>query len=440
MTVPPKIKSVHARQVLDSRGRPTVEAEVCLADGSFGRACAPSGASKGRYEASELRDCEPDCYGGLGVRQAVANIKGEVADALVGEDGREQARLDHIMIQLDATPSLTRLGANAILAVSMAVARAAAAHHKMQLYTYIASLAGTKMSMPMPMANILSGGAHAGRGMDLQDFLVIPTAAQSYSQALEMISRVRATATQLMQEEHLSTLLADEGGLSPSFEYAEQALTLMMRSIEAADLRPASDVAIAVDVAASELYDSGQYVLKRENKRFDGRGMTAFLVDLARRFPIVSIEDPLEQDDWQNWYEFTQELPEVQIVGDDLFATNVDRIKLGIERQIASAALIKLNQNGTLTGSLSALATARAADYATVVSARSGETEDTFIADLAVGTGAGQIKIGSVRSSERLAKYNQLLRLEEDAALPFAGVSGLRARRQPVTPVGRGPL
>ena len=429
MTVSPKITSVRARQILDSRGRPTVEAEVHLADRSFGRACAPSGASRGRYEAWELRDCEPDRYGGLGVQEAVANIKGEIAAALVGEDVREQARIDQVMLQLDGTPSLQRLGANAILAVSMATARAAAAHQNAPLHSYVASLAGTKMSMPMPMTNILSGGAHAGRGMDLQDFLVIPVAAQSYSEALEMISKVRTAAALLMQEEHLTTLLADEGGLSPGFERAEQALTLMVRSFEAAGLQPGSDVAIALDVAASELYDGGQYVLKREKKCFDGRGMLSFLADLARRFPIISIEDALEQDDWQNWRELTRELREIQIVGDDLFVTNVERIELGIGRNVANAALIKLNQNGTLTGTLSAMATARAANYATVVSARSGETEDIFIADLAVGTGAGQIKIGSVRSSERLAKYNQLLRIEEDTALPFAGVSGIRARQ-----------
>jgi enolase len=429
MTLSSQITSVRARQILDSRGRPTVEADVYLADGSFGRACAPSGASRGRYEAWELRDHESDRHGGLGVQRAIANIKGEVAAALLGKDGREQAHLDQLMIQLDGTPSLQRLGANAILAVSMAAARAAGAHHNVPLYRYLASLAGTKMSMPMPMTNILSGGAHARHGMDLQDFLVIPVAAQSYSEALEMISKVRTAATLLMQEEHLTTLLADEGGLSPGFERAEQALTLMVRSFEAAGLQPASDVAIALDVAASELYADGHYVLEREKKCFDGHGMMSFLADLARRFPIISIEDPLEQDDWQNWCEFTRELPEIQIVGDDLFVTNVERIKLGVGRKAANAALIKVNQNGTLTGTLSALAAAKAANYATVVSARSGETEDSFIADLAVGTGAGQIKIGSVRSSERLAKYNQLVRIEEDAAVPFAGISGIRARQ-----------
>ena len=429
MTASSRIAAVRAREILDSRGRPTVEAEVHLADRSFGRACAPSGESRGRYEAWELRDREPERYGGLGVKGAVANIKGEVAAALMGEDVREQARVDRIMVQLDGTPALQRLGANAVLAVSMAAARAAAAHQNMPLYSYIAALAGTKMSMPMPMTNILSGGAHAARGMDLQDFLVIPVAAQSYSEALEMISRVRSAATALMQAEHLTTLLADEGGLSPGFERAEEALGLMVRSFEAAGFRPGSEVAIAIDVAASELHDGEHYVLKRENKRFDGRGMRSFLSELARRFPVISIEDPLEQDDWQNWRELTRELQEIQIVGDDLFVTNIERIELGIKRDVANAALIKLNQIGTLTGTLSAMAAARAANYATVVSARSGETEDIFIADLAVGTGAGQIKIGSVRSSERLAKYNQLLRIEEDAALPFAGVSAISARQ-----------
>lgn len=427
MNSPSTIISIEARQILDSRGRPTVEADVRLSDGSLGRACAPSGASTGRHEAWELRDRQQGRYDGLGVLSAVANIKGEIAGVLAGKDVQDQKAIDDALVALDGTPSLKRLGANAVLAVSMAAARAAAAHQGAPLYRYISELAGTEMSMPMPMTNILSGGAHAGRGMDLQDFLAIPVGAESYSEALEMISRVRSTAASIMQGENLSTLLADEGGLSPGYSKAEQALTLMMRSFEAADLRPGIDIGIALDVAASELYEDGCYVLKGEKQRFTGQEMVSFLTDLARRFPIISIEDALDQDDWDHWRHFTSELPNVQIVGDDLFVTNVDRIKLGIDRNVANAALIKLNQNGTLTGTLSAISMARSANYATVVSARSGETEDTFIADLAVGTGAGQIKIGSVRNSERLAKYNQLLRIEEEAGLPFAGVKGIRA-------------
>lgn len=428
MTMSARIAEVRARQILDSRGRPTIEADVRLEDGSAGRACAPSGASRGRYEAWELRDQDPDHYDGLGVRQAVVNANTELAVAIVGQEGTAQVQVDQLMRDADGTPSLQRLGANAILAISMALARAAADHRKIPLYQYIAELAGTAMSMPMPMTNILSGGAHARRGMDIQDFLVIPVGAGSYSEALEMISRVRLAATGLMTEQGLTTLLADEGGLSPGFGKAEHAMDLMIRAFEAAGLRPGEDAAIALDIAASELFENGAYRLAGEGRALSGPEMAAFVSDLARRFPIISIEDPLEQDDWENWRILTSELPGVQIVGDDLFVTNVDRIRQGIAQGVANAALIKLNQNGTVSGTIAAAAEARSAGYAAVVSARSGETEDTFIADLSVGLGTGQIKIGSVRSSERLAKYNQLLRIEESAALPFAGVGGIYGR------------
>lgn len=427
MTLPTHIVSIHARQILDSRGRPTVEAEVTLKDGTLARACAPSGASRGRHEAWELRDREPDYYDGLGVRKAVANANGEIATALQSIDALDQAGVDRLMCELDGTASLERLGANAVLAVSMAVARSAASHLGQPLYRYLAKIAGTQASMPMPMTNILSGGAHAGRGMDIQDFLVIPVGAASYSEALEMIARVRLASARLMEQLGLTVLLADEGGLSPGFANAGQAMELMVRSFEAAGLRPGEDVAIALDVAASELFEDGAYVLAGEQQRFAGEEMASFIVDLARRYPVVSIEDPLEQDDWDNWRILTNALSSIQIVGDDLFVTNVARIRQGIEHGAANTVLIKLNQNGTVSGTLAAAATARAAGYAAVVSARSGETEDTFIADLSVGLGAGQIKVGSVRSSERLAKYNELLRIEE-SGLPFAGVSGIGGR------------
>ncbi len=425
------IARIRARQIFDSRGRPTTEADVVLADGSFGRACAPSGASRGRHEAWELRDGDAGIYGGLGVSKAVANANGEIAARLTGMDAADQRALDHAMIELDGTPALARLGANAILAVSMAAARAAAISFGLPLYRHLANLAGTSMSLPMPMTNILSGGAHAGRGMDVQDFLCMPVGAASYSEALEMILRVRATAAVLMKERGLSILLADEGGLSPGFGQAEEALQLMVQAFEAASLRPGQDMAIVLDIAASELYEDGAYILAGEKKRFSSQEMTAFVVDMARRYPIVSIEDGLDQDDWAQWRPLTDALPNVQIVGDDLFVTNVGRIKQGIELGVANAALIKLNQNGTLSGTLDAIATSRAANYAAVISARSGETEDNFIADLAVGSGAGQIKIGSVRNSERLAKYNQLLRIEEDSGLGFAGMSGVACGRAP---------
>ncbi len=425
MTSTAQIASISARQILDSRGRPTVEVDVTLENGSFGRACAPSGASRGIYEAWELRDGDPDYYDGLGVQQAVANVNDELASAIRGLSALDQKAVDTNMRETDGTASLERIGANAVLAVSMAVACAAAEHQGVPLYRHLANLANTAPSMPMPMTNILSGGAHAGRGMDLQDFLVIPVGAKSYSEALSMISRVRLSSQRLMKDRGLTTLLADEGGLSPGFGKAEEALQLMVQSFEAANLRPGEDAAIALDVAASELFEDGSYRLAGEGRTLSGNEMADFILELANTYPIVSIEDPLDQDDWDNWRRFTSQLPDCQIVGDDLFVTNVERIHMGIEKQAANAALIKLNQNGTVSGTIEATATAKAAGFAAVVSARSGETEDTFIADLSVALGAGQIKIGSVRSSERLAKYNQLLRIEEDSDLRFAGVSGI---------------
>jgi enolase len=432
MTSRARIASVRARQILDSRGRPTVEADVTLEDGSFGRACAPSGASTGKYEAWELRDRDPAHYDGLSVRTAVSSANGPLSTAIRGQSALNQNAIDQLMREVDGTASLRRLGANAVLALSMAVARAAAEHQGVPLHRHLAILAGTTVSMPMPMTNILSGGAHAGRGMDLQDFLVVPIGAQSYTQALEMISRVRLSSAQLMKDRGLSTLLADEGGLSPGFGKAQEALELMVRSFEAAGLRPGQDAAIALDVAASELFDDGAYRLAGEGRTLSGAEMTDFIVDLARRYPVISIEDPLEQDDWDSWRLFTARLPDCQIVGDDLFVTSPERIQRGIDLGVANAALIKLNQNGTVSGTIEAMATAKAAGYGAIVSARSGETEDTFIADLAVALGAGQIKIGSVRNSERLAKYNQLLRIEEDDSIPFAGLSGISsAHRSP---------
>jgi enolase len=424
------IKVVHARQVLDSRGRPTVEVDIRLEDGSLGRACAPSGASTGRWEAIELRDGDSDAFEGRGVRRAAANVCGQIAARIIGLDCFDQRGIDHALVEMDGTSSTQRLGSNAMVATSLAVARAAAIHRKIALCRYVAELAEfSTMSLPMPMVNILSGGAHAARGMDFQDFLVVPIGASRYSEALEMVSKVRNCASALMKGRGLSVLLADEGGLSPCFASAEAALDLTVQSIEQARLRPGVDVAIAIDVAASELHRDGAYVLEGEKKSLSGAQMTDYLIDLVRRFPIVSIEDALDQDDWEHWGRLTTALPELQIVGDDLFATNATRIARGIEQHVANAALIKLNQNGTLSGTLSAMACAQRGDYATIVSARSGETEDAFIADFAVGTGAGQIKIGSVRSSERLAKYNQLLRLEEESDLEFAGTSGIGGNR-----------
>ena len=426
-----KIAAVWAREILDSRGRPTVEAEVTLEEGSSGRASVPSGASTGRHEAREIRDGDPDHYEGRGVRRAVVNVRREIAAALLGRSALDQSAADETMIALDPDEHLGRLGANAVLATSLAVARAAAAHLRQPLYRYLGTLAGVQAeaTLPMPMTNILSGGAHAGRAMDFQDFLAVPVGARSYSQALEWISRVRDAAAKLMTTQHLSILLADEGGLAPGYPDAEQALQLMTASIEAARLEPQRDVALAIDVASSELFsaDAQVYELRRLGRRLSGEAMAAYVAGLCKKHPIISVEDPLEQDDWEHWHRFTAMFQDrgLQILGDDLFVTNATRIAMGIERRAANAVLIKLNQNGTLSGTLGAMSVARKAGYATVVSARSGETEDSFIADLAVATGAGQIKIGSVRNAERQAKYNQLLRVEEDTAVGFAGVRGI---------------
>ena len=433
MTVSSRIARVSARQILDSRGRPTVEVEVDLAGGVSGRACAPSGASTGRHEAWELRDGDASRFEGRGVSRAVGNVGTEIARVLSGLDAASQAEVDRRMVELDGTPNLARLGANAVLATSLAVCRAAAAAAGLPLYRYVGILAGsTRMTMPMPMVNILSGGAHAGRSMDLQDFLAVPVSARSYSEALEMVGRIRSAAAELLAADGRTTLLADEGGLSPGFDRAEAALDLMLAAISRAGLRPGSDVGIALDVAASELCSAGRYDLRGERRQLGGEAMVDFIVDLVRRFPIISVEDALDQDDWDGWRQATLAMGHMQLLGDDLFATNRARLAAGMERGVANAVLIKVNQNGTLSGTLAVIAAARSGGYATVVSARSGETEDTFIADLAVGVGAGQIKIGSVRSSERLAKYNQLLRIEEDPALEFAGRSAIAGQTRRV--------
>ena len=418
-----RIASLKLRQILDSRGRPTVEADVILDDGSPGRASVPSGASTGRYEARELRDGDADWYEGHGVQSVIANAMLACEGQLQGVDALDQAAVDATLRWIDGTDNLGRVGANPILAISLATARAAAAHTRQALHVYLNSLVpGASLSMPLPMTNILSGGAHANGGMDFQDFLAVPVGATTYSQGLEWISRVRGAAARLMAEEGRVTLLADEGGLSPGFETAEQALALMVRAIDAARLRPGHDVAIAIDVAASQLYVEGSYRLRRAGRNLLPDEMSSHVFGLCGKYPIVSIEDPFDQDDWDAWRSFTRRISDqpLQLVGDDLFATNAQRLAAGVERQVANAVLIKVNQNGTLSGTLDVIALARKSGYATVVSARSGETEDSFIADLAVATGAGQIKIGSVRNSERQSKYNQLLRIEEQGGLALA--------------------
>ncbi len=412
------IRSVHARQILDSRGRPTVEAEVTLAGGASGRASAPSGASRGAAEAFELRDGDPDRFEGRGVLIAVAGVETEIGPALAGLDALDQAGADRRMVALDGAPQLSRLGGNAILAVSIALVRAGAAALGQPLHRRLGDLAGAKApALPMPMVNILSGGLHASGGMDVQDFLVVPVGADAYGQALEWALRVRAAAAALCAEAGLPTLLADEGGLAPGFADGARALEFMVQAFERAGLRPGEDVAIALDIAASGLADSqGRYRFRRAGLTLDAAEMIDLLADWTARFGVVSIEDGLGEEDWDAWPRLTRRLGHIQLIGDDLFATQPERILRGLTEGAANAVLIKINQNGALE----ALETARAGGLATVISARSGETEDSFIADLAVGVAGGQIKIGSTRTSERMAKYNQLLRLEE-LGLPFSG-------------------
>lgn len=418
------IANIKGRQILDSRGRPTVEAEIWLEDGRMARASVPSGASTGKAEAVELRD-GGEAWGGLGVSRAIANVASEIAAALKGHDVCDQSGIDARMRALDGTDNLSRLGGNATLAVSLAAVRASALATGQPLFRRIAELAGTRPTMPMPMVNILSGGLHAGRGMDVQDFLMIPLGAKNYAQALDWVCRVRASATVLCAEAGITTLLADEGGLSPGFETSEEALTLMVRAFERAGLAPGKDAAIALDIASSSLVNqAGDYPFTRANRTYTAPEMIALQQTWVADFPIVSIEDGLGEDDWSHWPAMTAALGKIQLVGDDLFATQPARIDRAIAAGICNAALIKVNQNGTFSGTLDAIRSARTGGYATVISARSGETEDEFLADLAVGVAGGQIKIGSVRNSERLSKYNQLLRLDEEG-LDWAGTSGI---------------
>jgi len=419
------IKNIRARQIFDSRGRPTVEVDVELADESFGRASVPSGASTGSFEAFELRDRDAELYEGLGVLRAVENVNGEIAAELSEKDALGQSEIDLFLQRLDGTERLERLGANAVLGVSTAVARAAANFLKMPLYQWLAELSDTdELSIPRPMVNILSGGLHAGKGMDVQDFLFVPARAGNFDEALRQIAKVRAAANHLAREKGLPTLLADEGGLSPGFETGGEALEFMVETFARAGLT-SSGAKLAIDVAASVLQTGAhEYLLNRENRRLSSLEMIEMLDNWTREFPICSIEDALGEEDWAHWTILNARLgSRIQIVGDDLFTTNLTRVEKGINERAANAVLIKLNQNGTLTGTLDAIKKARENGLATIVSARSGETEDSFIADLAVGTNAGQIKIGSFRNSERLSKYNRLIRIAEETNADLAGAS-----------------
>jgi enolase len=416
----PVITHIHAREVLDSRGRPTVEVEVA-AGSARGRAIVPSGASTGTHEAVELRDGDPARYGGLGVRKAVANVRDVLAPALIGHAVTDQQGIDSRMIELDGTPIKGRLGANAVLGVSLACAHAAAAARQMPLWRSLDS--DGRAALPLPMVNLISGGLHAGGNLDFQDFLFLPVAARSYSEALETTVAVYRRLGEVLRKHGFEgVLVGDEGGYGPRLHRNEQAVELILEAFAAAGLKPGSEAALALDVAASHFYGEAAYHLHEGGEKvLDSRGMVERLVSWVRHYPIFSIEDGQAEDDWEGWRLLTEALGErVQLVGDDLFVTHPERLRRGIRERVANAVLVKVNQIGTLTETFEVVRIAREAGYRAVISARSGETEDTTLADLAVATGAGQIKIGSVARSERLAKYNQLLRIEEELGR-FAG-------------------
>lgn len=409
------IVDVHAREILDSRGNPTVEVEVYLDDGSSGRAAVPSGASTGAAEAVELRDGERERYFGKGVLKAVSNVLDLIAPELTGYDALDQVAVDELLIQLDGTENKGRLGANAILGVSMAVAKAAAASLGLPLYRY---LGGTKARvLPVPMMNILNGGKHADNNVDLQEFMVMPVGAESFAGALQMGAEVFHTLKRVLKARGYNTAVGDEGGFAPDLSSNEEALEVIVTAIEDAGYRPGEDVAIAIDAAATELYNKGKYVLKAEGVEYTAGEMVQYYADLLEKYPIISLEDGLAEDDWTGWQELTRVLgKKIQIVGDDLFVTNTSLIAKGIAKGVANSVLIKLNQIGTITETLAAIEMAERAGYTAVISHRSGETEDTTIADLVVATNAGQIKTGAPSRTDRVAKYNQLLRIEESLA------------------------
>ena len=421
-----KIVKVVGREIMDSRGNPTVEADVYLESGHMGRAAAPSGASTGSREALELRDGDKSRYLGKGVQTAVANINGAIAEALMGKDADSQDAIDNIMLKLDGTDNKEKLGANAILAVSLAVAKAAALSQGVELYEHIANLNNTsgKYSMPLPMMNILNGGEHADNNVDIQEFMIQPVGAHSFKEGLRMGAEVFHALKKVLQQRGLSTAVGDEGGFAPNLASNEEALQVIVEAVENAGYKMGSDITLALDCAASEFYRDGKYELSGEGKSFTAEEFADYLAELCDRYPIISIEDGLDESDWDGWKVLTEKLgSKVQLVGDDLFVTNTRILKEGIDKSIANSILIKFNQIGSLTETLAAIAMAREAGYSAVISHRSGETEDATIADLAVGTAAGQIKTGSLCRSDRVAKYNQLLRIEGDlnGQAPYRG-------------------
>lgn len=414
-----EIVELKARQVLDSRGNPTVEVEVFVACGAVGRAAVPSGASTGKREALELRDKRSKNYGGKGVTAAVKNVMTRIAPAIAGMDAAAQAALDKHMIALDGTPNKSKLGANAILGVSMAAARAAAAAYGLPLYRYLGGI--NARYLPVPMMNIINGGAHAANNLDIQEFMIVPFGADSVARAVQMGAETFQQLKKILKDQRLNTAVGDEGGFAPDLESNEAAIQNILHAIESAGYMPGKDMGLALDAAASEFYKGGKYILKSENKKLNANQMVDYYESLIDKYPIISIEDGLAEGDWDGWKMMTDRLEStVQIVGDDIFVTNPKIFSKGIEQGIANSILIKLNQIGTVTETLDTVELAKQAGYTTVVSHRSGETEDTFIADLAVGINGGQIKTGSMSRSDRVAKYNQLMRIEEelgDAAL-----------------------
>lgn len=407
------ITEVYAREILDSRGNPTVEVEVILEDGAVGRAAVPSGASTGVHEAVELRDGDKERYLGKGVTKAVDNVNDIIAEALIGLEATRQTEIDELLVRLDGTPNKGRLGANAILGVSMAVARAAASSVGLPLYLYLGGVAAKEL--PVPMMNILNGGEHADNNVDIQEFMIMPVGAKSFSEALRMNAEIYHNLKALLKEKGLSTALGDEGGFAPNLSNNAEAIEVILEAVVKAGYKPEKDIVIALDVASSEMYKDGKYHLEGEGLVKTSEEMVEYLADLCEKYPIISIEDGLAEDDWAGWKLLTKKIgKKVQLVGDDLFVTNEERLVQGINKGVANAILVKVNQIGTLTETFNAIETAKRAGYTCIISHRSGETEDTTLADIAVAVNAGQIKTGAPARTDRVAKYNQLLRIEED--------------------------
>jgi len=422
------IIDIHAREILDSRGNPTVEVDVTLEDGTLGRAAVPSGASTGAHEAAEKRDSDKNRYKGKGVLNAVAAVNGEIAEELIGYDVTEQLSIDTLMIEMDGTPNKSRLGANAILGVSLACAKAAADFCNLPIYRYVGG--ATSKTLPVPMMNIINGGEHADNPIDIQEFMIMPVAAENIKDAIRIGSEIFHTLKNELKNAHLSTGIGDEGGFAPNIKSTREAIDFILKSTEKAGYSPGSDIFLALDCASTEYYSGSKYIFKGEGRELSSIENIAYLESLVKDYPIISIEDGMAEDDWEGWIALTETLGDkVQLVGDDLFVTNPSRLKMGIEKKAANSMLVKVNQIGTLSETLNAVEMAHRANFTNVMSHRSGETEDATIADLAVATNCGQIKTGSLARSDRLAKYNQLIRIEEELGdtAEYAGLSILKA-------------